>query len=97
MCFFGLGLSTSISGRHQESGFLNLKETPSSRIAIICDIVLYSQADVCKRFGVLLYVYLQIQNEWSGEWYGDHSPGDVVAKKCVALYSTAHVPLRYGT
>jgi len=49
-------------------------------IAIICGIVPYSQADVYKRFGILLYVYLHIQNEWSGEWCGDHSPSDVVAK-----------------
>ena len=52
----------------------------SFRIAIICDIVPYSQADVSDRFELLLHLALHIQNEWSGEWYCDHSPSDVMAK-----------------
>jgi hypothetical protein len=55
-------LSTPASGRHQESGFWNIKGKPSSRIAIIYDIIPYSEADVYKLFGILLYLYLQFKN-----------------------------------
>jgi hypothetical protein len=60
--FCSLRLSTPASGRHQESGFWNMKGRPSSRITIICDIIPYSEVDVYKLFGILLYLHLQFKN-----------------------------------